>query len=99
EPAGGTNPSPPGSWGDARGSQSRPKEQPHERHHLSDRPDRCDHGDSFVSRPPLKERPMSDVRTYPDPAAAGPVPTPGGPLSYIHWGPVIAGAVLAAAVW
>ena len=28
EPAGGTNPSPPGSWGDARGSQSRPKEQP-----------------------------------------------------------------------
>jgi len=27
----------------------------------------------------------------------GPVPTPGGPLSYIHWGPVIAGAVLAAA--
>jgi hypothetical protein len=34
------------------------------------------------------------------PAAAradGPVPTPGGPLSYIHWGPVIAGAVVAAA--
>jgi hypothetical protein len=27
----------------------------------------------------------------------GPVPTPGGPLSYVHWGPVIAGAVLAAA--
>ena len=27
----------------------------------------------------------------------GPIPTPGGPLSYIHWGPVIAGAVLAAA--
>jgi hypothetical protein len=27
----------------------------------------------------------------------GPVATPGGPLSYIHWGPVIAGAVLAAA--
>jgi hypothetical protein len=42
---------------------------------------------------------MSEVRTYPDPAASGPVPTPGGPLSYIHWGPAIAGAVLAAAVW
>jgi hypothetical protein len=27
----------------------------------------------------------------------GPVATPGGPLSYIHWGPVIAGAVTAAA--
>jgi len=42
---------------------------------------------------------MADVQTYPDPAVAGPTPTPGGPLSYIHWGPVIAGAVLAAAVW
>jgi len=31
--------------------------------------------------------------------AAGPIPTPGGPLSYIHWGPVIAGAFVAAAVW
>ena len=29
--------------------------------------------------------------------AAGPVPTPGGPLSYIHWGPGIAGAIVAAA--
>lgn len=28
----------------------------------------------------------------------GPVPTPGGPLSYIHWGPVIAGALAASAV-
>jgi hypothetical protein len=28
----------------------------------------------------------------------GPVPTPGGPLSYIHWGPAIAGAVVAAGV-
>lgn len=37
----------------------------------------------------------------PVPAAGaqdGPVPTPGGPLSYIHWGPVIAGAVAAAAI-
>jgi len=42
---------------------------------------------------------MSDVRTYPDPAASGPIPTPGGPLSYVHWGPVIAGAIVAAAVW
>jgi hypothetical protein len=36
------------------------------------------------------------------PAAApaeGPIPTPGGPLSYIHWGPVVAGAIAAAAVW
>ena len=32
-------------------------------------------------------------------AADGPVPTPGGPLSYVHWGPVIAGAVVAAAVF
>ena len=41
---------------------------------------------------------MADVQT--DPAAApGPIPTPGGPLSYIHWGPVFAGAVIAAAVW
>jgi heme/copper-type cytochrome/quinol oxidase subunit 2 len=39
---------------------------------------------------------MSDVRTYSDPA--GPVPTPGGPLSYIHWGPAFAGALVAAAV-
>jgi hypothetical protein len=31
-------------------------------------------------------------------AADGPVPTPGGPLSYIHWGPVVAGAVAAAAI-
>lgn len=40
---------------------------------------------------------MSDIQAYP--AAPGPVPTPGGPLSYVHWGPVIAGAVVAAAVW
>ncbi|TMJ03512.1 MAG: hypothetical protein E6G97_10325 [Alphaproteobacteria bacterium] len=40
---------------------------------------------------------MSDVQAYP--AGAGPVPTPGGPLSYIHWGPVIAGAIVAAAIW
>jgi hypothetical protein len=40
---------------------------------------------------------MSDVQAYP--AGAGPVATPGGPLSYIHWGPVIAGAIVAAAVW
>src|SRR3989440_2429862 len=42
---------------------------------------------------------MVDVQSYPDPDASGPIPTPGGPLSYIHWGPVVAGAVLAAAVW
>ena len=29
----------------------------------------------------------------------GPVPTPGGPLSYIHWGPAVAGAIAAAATW
>ena len=28
---------------------------------------------------------------------SGAVPTPGGPLSYIHWGPIVAGAVVAAA--
>jgi hypothetical protein len=43
---------------------------------------------------------MSDVRTAgPASSADGPVPTPGGPLSYIHWGPAIAGAVVAAAVF
>ena len=33
-----------------------------------------------------------------DAAGAGPVPTPGGPLSYIHWGPGILGAIVAAAI-
>jgi hypothetical protein len=37
---------------------------------------------------------MADVTT----AGGGPVPTPGGPLSYIHWGPAIAGAIVASAV-
>jgi hypothetical protein len=32
-----------------------------------------------------------------DPVAPGPTLTPGGPLSYIHWGPGIAGAIVAAA--
>lgn len=46
---------------------------------------------------------MATSTTYGGEAAAvvpadGPVPTPGGPLSYIHWGPVIAGALAAAAV-
>ena len=41
---------------------------------------------------------MTDVQTFRDPAAPGPIPTPGGPLSYIHWGPSIAGAIVAAAV-
>jgi hypothetical protein len=41
---------------------------------------------------------MAEVQTYPAPAGAGPIPTQGGPLSYIHWGPVIAGALVAAAV-
>lgn len=40
---------------------------------------------------------MTDVQTYRDPAVPGPIPTPGGPLSYIHWGPGIAGAIVAAA--
>lgn len=39
---------------------------------------------------------MADVRTIPEAAAAGPVPTPGGPLSYVHWGPALAGAAVAA---
>ena len=43
---------------------------------------------------------MTDLAT-PSPAVPGegPVPIPGGPLSYIHWGPVFAGAVAAAATW
>ena len=40
---------------------------------------------------------MTDVQTFRDSAAPGPLPTPGGPLSYIHWGPGIAGAIVAAA--
>lgn len=40
---------------------------------------------------------MTDVQTFRDPTAPGPIPTPGGPLSYIHWGPGIAGAIVAAA--
>jgi hypothetical protein len=39
---------------------------------------------------------VSDIRTFPE--SAGPLPTPGGPLSYVHWGPAIAGAAVAAAV-
>jgi hypothetical protein len=42
---------------------------------------------------------LATPRPVPADAPPGPVPTPGGPLSYIHWGPVIAGAVAAAAVW
>jgi hypothetical protein len=40
---------------------------------------------------------MTDVQTFQDAAAPGPLPVPGGPLSYIHWGPGIAGAIVAAA--
>jgi hypothetical protein len=40
---------------------------------------------------------MVMVETVEVEPAAGPVPTPGGPLSYIHWGPGIAGAIIAAA--
>ena len=40
---------------------------------------------------------MADVQTYRDPPAPGPILTQGGPLSYIHWGPGIAGAIVAAA--
>ena len=43
---------------------------------------------------------MTDLATpSADRPTDGPVPTPGGPLSYIHWGPVIAGAIAAAATW
>jgi len=38
---------------------------------------------------------MADIQNR---EATGPIPTPGGPLSYIHWGPCIAGAVIAAAM-
>ena len=38
---------------------------------------------------------MTDIQNR---EVAGPVPTPGGPLSYIHWGPGIAGALVAAAM-
>src|SRR5258708_16396839 len=40
---------------------------------------------------------MTDT-PYRDVPTAGPVPTPGGPLSYIHWGPGILGAIVAAAI-
>lgn len=39
---------------------------------------------------------MSPIDPLADPGT-GPVAVPGGPLSYIHWGPVIAGAVTATA--
>lgn len=39
---------------------------------------------------------MADIQSRE--ATAGPIPTPGGPLSYIHWGPCIVGAVIAAAM-
>ncbi len=46
---------------------------------------------------------MAEVLTQgpipPSAPAEGPVPIPGGPLSYIHWGPVIAGAITAAVVF
>src|SRR5215218_6088201 len=46
---------------------------------------------------------QSSVTSAGEPAVAGsadgPVPTPGGPLSYIHWGPVNAGAIATAALW
>ena len=42
---------------------------------------------------------LATPRPIPADAPPGPVPTPGGPLSYIHWGPAIAGAVVAAATW
>src|SRR5215213_2204630 len=42
---------------------------------------------------------QSSVTSAGEPAVAGsadgPVPTPGGPLSYIHWGPVVAGELAA----
>src|SRR5436305_2785703 len=31
-----------------------------------------------------------------DAVTAGPLASPGGPLSYIHWGPAVAGAIVAA---
>src|SRR5919201_2387130 len=42
---------------------------------------------------------LATPRPVPADAPPGPVPTPGGPLSYIHWGPVIGGAFAAAALW
>lgn len=42
---------------------------------------------------------LATPRPIPADAPPGAVPTPGGPLSYVHWGPVIAGAVVAAATW
>ena len=39
----------------------------------------------------------STIEVEIEPAPDGPVPTPGGPLSYLHWGPIIAGAVAASA--
>jgi hypothetical protein len=42
---------------------------------------------------------LASPDSVPAAASEGPIPTPGGPLSYIHWGPVVAGAIAAAAVW
>src|SRR5436190_22424621 len=62
------------------------EEDSDERHHLSGRAYCGDHVHPVASWPALKEADMTDT-VYRDAADAGPVPTPGGPLSYIHWGP------------
>jgi hypothetical protein len=51
--------------------------------------------DTTIHRDPAS---VYEVETPPGIAPAdGPVATPGGPLSYLHWGPVFAGSIVAAA--
>jgi len=73
-------------------------EERHASNHLFGRVDRRDHVHSLVLRLALTEKDMaSTIEVEVGQSADGPVPTPGGPLSYLHWGPIIAGATAAAA--
>ena len=81
-----------------------PQQRSWERNHawfdLSGRFDRRGLGYSLLLWPALiraRRFSMTAIERT-SPGSEGPVPTPGGPLSYVHWGPVIAGAVLAASI-
>jgi hypothetical protein len=66
--------------------------------HLLGGVDRRDHVHSLVFGLALTEMDMaSTIEVEVEQAPDGPVATPGGPLSYLHWGPIIAGATATAA--
>jgi hypothetical protein len=47
----------------------------------------------------VAESGVATIADAPGTAPNGPIAKPGGPLSYVHWGPVIAGAATASAVF